>query len=298
MWRLKTEAILWLLILSAYPARSDAAVFVEDTFECISREDADERLNKILATHDGSDELTVTLVTSRSEAKIPVTLRVVTSRGDVILERRFELQRADCPSIPELAATALDRFLQSFPKSRWSKTEEPDPPPPDPIVVVRDVTAIGALAHLSVDSRWDPSSLDIELGGSLDIGSSRHRLVGSLATRWGLPRSVGTGHFIEGFALLGLGWRYASESWRLKAEARTGGLVVAGYDFSVNRTVWLPWLEFQGTMLWQWGSVLMGPNLGVSPLRHDVVTSAGASSQVPWLRLGITIALPIWTEKV
>lgn len=293
-WRCAARWVLGLGVLVT-PFGSRATVYVEDSLNCVARVGAESALAAVLERHSAG-ELSVTLVMTQTQQDYVGTLRVVAALGDVILDRRVALKPQDCASAAPLFSTMLDTLLRDLPRTEWQPAVPAEPAAAS--VVIRDVTQIGALAYLAADSRWFPVGASLEAGATLDVGSARHRLTGSAALRCAWPQGVGSGHFLEVLPTLGLGWRYATENVLLRAEVRSGGLMVAGYGFAKNRTVWLPWLELQAAALWSWNKVLVGPGIGVSPLRHEVVTTGGASGQVPWLHLGVVIALPLWAEKV
>ena len=131
-----------------------------------------------------------------------------------------------------------------------------------------------------------------------DVGSARHRLAGSVAFRLGTPQDLGSGHFFDMSVLAGLGWRYGSPDLLIRGEVRTGSILVLGYGFGTNRGIWLPWVEFQLLSLWRVGGWLVGPQVSVSPLRHEVVTAGRQSvGRIPWLRIGVAIGLPLWEKN-
>lgn len=208
-----------IVLLTLSPALAHAQVFVEDRASCLAAEDVRARIGEILTAHRGAEQLTVSAIAAPGQGGVVATLRVVSPPGEVILARTFELAAGDCSSAPQLFAAALDTFLGELPRSEWGV---PEPAPAaQPALVVPDATQVGGLLYASVDSRWSPVSADIELGGTLDVGAARHRLTGSAALRVGLPQEVGSGHFVEAYALLGMGWRHASRGMLTRVEART-----------------------------------------------------------------------------
>jgi len=80
------------------------------------------------------------------------------------------------------------------------------------------------------------------------------------------------------------------------APAASGGLLVAGFGYRDNYHRWLLWLEGQACMLWEWNGVMLGPLVAVSPLWHEV-EATGEVRSLPWLRVGLMLGLPFWTEK-
>ncbi len=295
---------LLLAVLAAPPgtvAKGDVAplVFVEAQAGCLVAAQVRAKLADVVVDHPGAEALTVTASDVAARMGTRVSLRVVTPLGEVILERHFELAPADCRSSPLLLATVLQTFLTEVPRTRWG-IEKPADESTEvvPVVVERDASELGGMLSLGVDSRWLPTGAGLEAGAAIDVGSSRHRLTGSAAVRLGWPQALGSGHFLDATALLGVGWRYGGAHWLVRAEARAGGIWVAGYGFAKDRQVWLPWVEGQLCALWTVGPLLLGPELGLSPLRHLVTTSAGAPGRIPWLRLGVAAAWPLWSKKI
>ncbi len=279
------------------PATASISVHIESHTECLDEEQLQLRIGKLLEHYEGGSEGSITVAGSPGETATIATLRVVTVVGEVVLDRLFELRPEDCPSAVDLFATVLEQFLREFPREGWGEDPQPQPVP-ERIIVTQDVTEFAGRFFVAADTRWQPTSGDLELGATLDVGSDRHRLTASAAFRVGYPHKLGGGQYIENLALLGVGWRYASQNWLTQIEVRTGGLVVSGFGYAINHHTWLLWLEAQGAIMWHWHGVLMGPQVGVSPLQHRVVTVDGDVSAIPRVRIGVVVAIPFWSQKM
>jgi len=299
--RLLPIAVISLFLPLLARADETTGVFLESRTGCLDGQGIEERLGAVLARHGAAGHLSVTVADAPAVSGILVTLRAVWSpTGEVVIERRFDLLQGDCPSGVDLVEVVLERFLDEFPLEQKIEAARPppppEPPPPETITVTRDVAALAGSAMLSLDSRWPAPSADLEMGAALDVGSSSHRLVGSAAIRVGLPHALGGGRYIECLGLLGVGWRWAARGWMLRLEVRSGGLLVAGFDYRDNYRRWLLWLEGQACILWEWKGILLGPLVAVSPLWHEV-EATGERRGLPWLRVGLVVGLPFWYEK-
>lgn len=286
-------------ILAPGPLRG-ASVYVEDRTDCLDQTGLEEAITDVLLEYEAGKKGSTTVVGNPGETTAMVALRVVTMAGEIILERRFEFKPEDCPSSTDLITTVLGRFLQDFPREEWGE-DPPEPAPvsaPERVVVTQDVSEFSGLVLVGGDTRWLPTSGDLELGVAIDVGSQRHRLAASAMIRVGVPHALGGGHFIETIGMLGVGWRYAGQSWLTRLEVRTGGLLVSGFGYASNHHTWLLWLEFQGAVMWHWNWVLIGPQIGLSPLRHKAITADGDSANIPWIRAGVVLAIPFWSKRM
>jgi hypothetical protein len=281
-------------------AGKEPGVYLESRTGCLAEQGIDQRLGAVLERHGAADHLSLTVADAPAASGVLVTLRAIWNpSGEVVLERRFDLLPGDCPSVGDLVVLVLEQFLDRFPLEERIEAARPEPPPAPPpalVTISHDVAALAGSAMLSLDSRWPTPGADLELGAAFDVGSSRHRLVASAAVRVGLPHALGGGHYIESLGLLGVGWRYAAPDWMLRLELRSGGLLVAGFGYRDNYHRWLLWLEAQACMLWEWNGVMLGPLVAISPLWHDV-EATGEVRSLPWLRVGLVLGLPFWTEK-
>ncbi len=288
--------ILLLLVSSTAWAAAPAVVHLESQTACLSGQGIAARLEALVDKHGARKHLSVIVSDAPATAGRLARLRVVGNRtGEVLLEREFALQVEDCPSAGDLLVVVLEEFFESFPLQEWVGSTEP--PRPETIFVTRDLAELAGQAFLALDSRWPEPGADIELGLALDMGSSRHRLVGSAALRLCAAHDLGGGSYIESLVLLGVGWRSVFGKWMLRAEARSGALLISGFGYPKNYQRWMLWAEAQLGVLWAWKGVLLGPQIAVSPLWHQVETTAGAKRTLPWLRVGLVLAWPFWSEK-
>lgn len=274
-------ASLLFALLAASASRD--GVTVEDSTGCLPP-DTRERLATVWtrAPHPRPDVFAV-VRKSHDETRV-LWLRIVGRDGTEHAARRIELAPADCPEAPSLLAAILERQRKALPTTGW-------PPPPAPTLGTAEWLFAASL-------RGEPASADAETSLRLELGRAHHRLAGDVTLRVGLPQRLGEGHVADGMLLLGAGWRYLAPSWRHLLAARTGGVWTAGLGFVGNRTVWLPWVEAHAELQFRWRSLWIGPNASISPVRHQIRTVGGRSTQLPWFRLGLTLAVPIWEEKI
>lgn len=282
---------------------SAATLQVESRTTCLEPNTLEHRLSGVLKSYQVGAKSLVTVVANPGQHGATVAiLRVITLNGEIVLERLFKLERPDCPSGVDLLAAVLDSFLHDFPRAGWD--ENPSPrvlapivQMPDHVMVDRDVSQFAGLAFAALGTRLAPVGGDTEFGIALDAGSLQHSLTASATVRIGYPHALAGGHFFESFGMLGVGWRYASQGWLVRGEVRTGGLLVFGVGYSTSHHNWLLWLEGQVTLLWQWHDVLVGPQVGISPLMHRV-TADGEQSRIAGARLGLVVAVPFWNRKM
>lgn len=297
-WHAVPKGLLVLALLGPTEAMG-ASVQIEDQTGCLQGAELSTAINGVLSGYEGGEEGSITVVGNPGDVGVVTTLRVVTVTGEIVLERRFDLQSQDCPTSTPLISTVLERFLAGFPVEKWEEQPKRTPiPVPREVVVTRNVSTIAGFFLIGVDSRWLPASADLDLGVAADAGSARHRLTGSATLRLGLPHELGGGQYLESFLMLGVGWRYGAETWLSRLEVRVGSLLASGFGYETNHHTWLLWLELQGASLWQVGAVMLGPQVGLTPLRHRIVTADGAVRHTPWLRVGLVCVIPFWMEEV
>lgn len=291
-------------LLSAPAVWATERVMVDDRTGCLAGSDTAGRLGAVIDAGDPEALLSVAVVVAPAVDGSLATMRVLVNHsGELVLERTFTLAPVDCPSAPDLLGIVLERFLAEAPLERWRPPKPPapppppEPPPPETILVTRDVASMAGHVFLAADGRLPEASADLELGAAIDVGSANHRLVASLALRVGLPDRLGQGRYLESLGLLGVGWRWADRGWMVRAEARTGGLLVSGFGYDRSFDTWLLWLEAQVAVLYDLDGILLGAQVAGSPLWHEVATTSGESRRLPWLRLGLTVGFPFWYSR-
>jgi hypothetical protein len=246
---------------------------------------AEARLLAVLVDHDAVHaDLIVEVSTQPGELQL-VVLR---TGGDVGLDRRYPIGPADCDSAAELLALGVDRFLSSFPE--WAGPAPPPetPPPPAETPPRRGpAVALTAATHALVD----PLGADVQVGALV----TGRRLGATAMIRATLPQAAGDGDFQQSSFLGGVAWHQPLGGWEVRAELRTGGLLVSGLGFDDNRASWLPWWEaaITGSRRFGWGTA--GLELAGTALRHRAVTSdRRATEAIPWLRIGVAGTLDVF----
>jgi hypothetical protein len=211
-----------------------------------------------------------------------VTLRLVTAVGDVVLDRRFVIERADCSSAGSLLEAVLERFLAELPRPLGA-----GPP------LVQAVSSSLEI-ELGLSGAVLPLDWSAELGLRAAVGSTRHQLVGGALVRLDGPQDLGPGHVVSTTALLSVGYRLRGDAWTLRFELRAGGAWLYGQGFDANAQQWVVWGEAASALLFRVGPLLVGPEVGGSPLEAKVVSPGlDGSAQLPRLRLGLHLALPV-----
>jgi len=304
--------LLWRSLAWAGPT-----LHIENQTACLDNGGLQSRLGQILEEYGAAENAIVSVTANpgdlgttvnprdlgttvnRGDIGTIATLRVVTITGEVVMERRFDIVPESCPSAIELIAAVLQSFLREFPREKWQEEPLPKVPPEvREIVIENDVTQYKASVFTAVDSRWPKPSASLDAGVLIDVGGRRHGLVSSAAIRLGMPHGLGAGHFIETFFLLGVGWRYQGENWLLNLALRVGPLMVSGIGFANNYRNWLFYAEAQGTWLFAWRGIHIGPELAVAPLINQVETTRRETTTLPWMRLGCVVVIPIWSKKM
>jgi hypothetical protein len=279
------RAVALALLLATPLARAE--VEIDGDAACLARAPLRARLEQVLAAEQRAARLGVEVREARTGALATVTLVARTAWGEALLERRYELAPADCASATELLALVLERFLAGFPAERWRALER------RAAEAARDrrleVALEGAAALELV-----PTGGSLELGAALEYGSSRHRLGASLLARASLPRALGQGRFLALGVLAGLRYRFAAFAWQPGLELRAGPVLLAGYGFDESYTRAAFGFEVVARLERAFRRLRLGLELGLSPLRHRVLTlDRSASESLPLLFVGVRLALPL-----
>jgi hypothetical protein len=277
----------FLFALSIGAAR-DARVQVADTSDCLDSVRVEEALSRRLAQAERRD-LRVAVSGKPITATVDSELRleVLDARGKVVLDRTFGLRPAECASATSLLLTVLDRFLTGLVEIEPRPPDEPWSP------------EIGLDVAAQLLGAFFPTTGEVDLRAMGDLGSTADGLAASALLRLTTPQSLGSGRFYEGTALLGVGWQHKGESFRLRVEARAGLVALFGNGYDRSHTAYLPWVEAAADVLFKVGPVLVGPEVGGSPIA-DPVEVFGETNRT-WLsqlRVGLVLALPVWREEM
>jgi hypothetical protein len=280
-----------------------AEIIVEQQTDCMDRGDIETALLSVLEPREESRFMSVTVVVSPALGGSVATLRVVARKtGEILLERRLNIKTGDCEDAHLVLKVVLEQFLTSFPIEEWKeRLQEPSRPRSikevevTKITVEKETSTLHWLFLTALDSRWPTPSGSFELAVGLDAGSSRHGFIGNITVRIGYPRPLAEGRYLDTTAMLGMGWRFSpTRRLSLRTEVRTGALLVNGIGYDKNYHQWLLWLEGQLALVWKLGRVLLGPEVGLSPLTHSVSTRSGHEEDLPWIRVGLCLGVDLF----
>jgi hypothetical protein len=149
------------------------------------------------------------------------------------------------------------------------------------------------VAHTALAGRLPGPTGAFDLGLSIEAGSERRRLFGSLTATVGSPGALGGGHYVDGGAALGIGWRALWPSFTTQLEVRLGARMARGYGFAIDRTAWLPMAQLVAGISWYLGGLLVGPVVAVAPFEQSATSASGARATLPYLQAGLGIDWPV-----
>jgi hypothetical protein len=275
-----------------------SGVFVEQQTDCMAIADIKTALAAVLTPREESKYMIVTVVVSPALDKTLAVLRAIDREtGEILLERTLRIAPEECTDAHRVLKVMLEQFLTGFPIEKWrekqaKKSVEVSKPP---VVVLKTETApLNWLLLIGIDSRWPTPSGDLELSVGVDAGGKRHGILGQIAFRAGWPQPLGEGRYLETTGLLSLGWRFSpNEKLAVRAELRTGALLVSGIGYEKNYRQWLVMLEAQLSFLWSAGPVRIGPEIALSPLFYKVYTESGDREDLAWIRVGLLLCIPL-----
>lgn len=281
---MRFAVVSWVLVSAAHQAA--AAVHVDTPSACLDPVATQQALETVLGTRP----FDVTVATATIASGYAATLRLVNARGELVLERYFDMTTADCPSAGALLAAVLDAFLRAIPELAPPAPRVGPAVPQAVLQHTRDVTRLRLVLAAAVAGRGLPFGADTELALNAVAGAPAHSLVGSVVLRQSVPRAIAKGWFSESAVLLGLGWGH--DGW-LGADVRAGLVYVRGHGFDVNEAAWVPWLEGRVGLALQVGAALVGPELTASPMVHTL-HAGNARQRLPIARLGLAVRLPVF----
>ncbi len=294
-------------VFPAEDAGHQPNIFVEQQTDCMEIADIKAALASVLESREESRFMIVTVVVSPTVGGSLAILRVIEREtGEILLEKSLSIVPEECADAHLVLGVMVEQFFTSFPIEKWKEKQAPPPPPPplepvtrtERVVVDREVMPLHWMFLIGVDSRWPTPSGSIELCLGVDAGAKRHGVIGHVLIRAGWPHPLGEGRYLETAALLALGWRFsASENRQLRLEIRAGTVRVSGLGYEQNYHEWLVLLEAQLSLLWRVGSVYLGPELAISPIFHSVHTATEEQEDLPWLRVGILLGVPLWKSR-
>lgn len=289
--------------LDALPSQGEveinSGIFVEQQTDCMSVSDVKASLASVLSRREESKYMIVTVVISPALDKTLVVLRVIEREtGEILLERTLRIGSEECADAHLVLRVMLEQFLTGFPIEKWKEKQAARASVPtvrtEKVIVETEVTRLRWMLLTGVDSRWPTPSGDFELSLGVEAGGKRHGIFVLSALRAGWPRPLGEGRVLETTAQLAVGWRFSpNEKLAIRTELRTGAVLVSGIGYEKNYREWLVMLEAQLSLLWRAGSVQIGPEISFSPLIRDVYTESGQREELPWIRVGLLLCLPL-----
>ena len=279
-----------------------STIFVEQQTECMTISDIKSALASVMDSREETKYMIVTVVVSPAvEGSLAILRAIDRETGEILLERRLNVSDEECDDAHRVLKVMMEQFLTGFPIEKWKEKQVAQKAPPKPIiktekiVVKEERVPLQWLFMMAVDSRWPTPSGDLVLTLGADAGGKRHGFIGHLVLENSLPRELGEGKYLETSALLGVGVRLSPrESLRIRTEVRSGAKRVSGFDYEKNYQRWVILIELHLTLLFRLGSIYLGPEIGVSPLFHTVYTETGEKEDLPWLRIGLALCIPLW----
>ena len=237
-------------------------ILVQSDGGCADAREVESRLGAAVALAATSREPDLALDVSATATR--VVLRARDRDDTTVLEREWSVAEPDCTAVPDLLATVLTRFLDTFPADRWSRPRPPHARPErfrEPNALFR-----ASLAAAFVPSQADPGLL---LGGEGEAAFS--------APVW---RGVSLGAVarggVAGTGVLGeIGWGRSREAVAWGTATRAGLFFNDGAD--------LIWVEAGAWVAGRVGPAWLGPHLWIAP---------GRGRDIPSTRLGVTAVAP------
>lgn len=247
------------------------------------------------ASAGGTAVLAVSVDVRPEGAGHTVSLAASTRDGGEVLARRFALADADCAQGAALLEAVLARFLDSFPREKWTL------PPPSPLPSTAPKRQLFGIApRISGDLGLLPSSEDpliADTSGDFEVGIAPHRsgVSGELVLRVGTWSSVGEGRYQPLTALAGAGWAWVGDVRSARIGLRSGVLAIrADRRAAEVSEKLLPWVEAHADVAWPIGPVRIGPQIALSLIRVNAETADGnARRAVPTNRIGIRLEFPL-----
>lgn len=278
-----------------------AAVEVTAQGACLDANAVSAALETTLAVAQGDRianlDVRVTAVPATAPGFTGVTL-AANAGGEEVLVRTFTLSDPDCPQGADLLDAMLARFLDGFPREKWTDaapTPKATPAPRPPRLPVLGVALRGAGDLGLLPSSEDP--LIADTSGDFEIALAPDRSGPSIEAvlRQGTWSDVGKGRYQPVSFLAGAGWGWRSDRRSAQAGIHTGVLAIRGDRTSepVSEKL-LPWVEVYGGIAWRAGPVRIGPQAAFSLIRVNAETASGSARRaVPTNRIGLRLEIPL-----
>lgn len=237
-------------------------IAVQSDRACVDAREVESRLGAAIALAGPAREADLTIDVRASADTVVLRAR---DREDVtVLEREWQIAAPDCASIPDLLATVLTRFLDTFPPDRWSR-------PRPPLARAQRFREPRALFRVSASAAFVPSQAEplLLLGGEGEAAFSApvwRSLSAGVVARGGV---AGTGVLGE------LGVQRTRDAVAYGIAARSGLFFHEGAD--------LVWVEAGAWIAGRTGPGWLGPHVWIAP---------GRGRDIPSGRVGATIVAP------
>lgn len=276
-----------------------AAVEVSAEGPCLDANAVAAALETTLAVAQGDRianlEVHVTAIAATAPGFTGVTL-AASAGGDEVLRRSFTLSDPDCPQGADLLEAMLARFLDGFPREKWTEAAPapvatPRPPRWKRIgVAVRGAGDLGMLPS-SEDPLVADTSGDFEVAIAPDRGGPSIELL----LRQGTWSDVGRGRYQPVSFLAGAGWAWKTEKSFSHAGIHTGVLAIRDdKNAEPVREKLLPWVEVYAGIAWAAGPVRIGPQVAGSLIRVNAETASGSARRaIPTNRIGLRLEIPL-----
>ncbi|MBN2530018.1 MAG: hypothetical protein JXR76_26750 [Deltaproteobacteria bacterium] len=292
-------------------------ILIEQQTECLDGPKLQQALAFVLNRYPEKRQLmTIVASDAPTEAGANLHLRaIMKSSGEISLDRQFSLESADCNSAADLLSLVLEQFLTDFSVEQWRAEHESDALMPQKVastealeekptekivekvvtreivkevVVEKDTATLAGFVFVGADFRWITPGVDFELGVAFDTGTSAHRLIAGSIYRATMPKTLGSGRYMENLFLLCVGWQYRAARIVVRSEVRVGAELISGFGYGTSYNEWNLQLEFNEALLFQLGAFRLGPQIGISPIRRHIFVAGGPKENLPNFRAGIS----------
>lgn len=275
-----------------------AAVSVAAEGGCLETETLTLTLETTLAVASGDrlSALDVQVIAAPSAPGLTaISLTASTGEG-IVLARQFSLTVEDCPQGGDLLEAVLARFLDGFPRERWTSAALGSPDPPrKPLRKKWGITPRGGADLGLLPSQADPLIADTSGDFEIAIAPDRRGASIELLLRQGTWSDVGEGRYQPVTFLAGAGWAWIRDGRASHLGVRSGVLAIRGdRNAEPISEKLLPWVEVYADIAWQAGPFRIGPQVALSLIRVNAETAGGAERRVvPTNRIGLRLEIPL-----
>jgi len=249
-----------------------------------------------VASGDRLSALDVQVIAAPSTAGLTAVSLTASTADGIVLARQFSLAQSDCTQGGDLLEAVLARFLDGFPRERWTNPAlGPAEPPRKKPRKKWGITPRGGADLGLLPSQADP--LIADTSGDFEIAIAPERSGASIEAllRQGTWSNVGEGRYQPVTFLAGAGWAWTREERSSHVGVRSGVLAIRGDRNSekISEKL-LPWVEVYADIAWKAGPVRIGPQVALSLIRVSAETASGADRRVvPTNRIGLRVEIPL-----